>query len=113
MTRYNKYNIKETDSFVATDFPKMQEEVDDIIKSLKETASSNKGEIILSYLKDHSLRKKWAEDNIELTSILVDTRLSTSHIEGLFDSCRQNKPFLKNYEDYILHAVNKQVLSFT
>jgi len=104
--QYSKYNIKETDTFNAYDFPKVQGEIDDIIKASRKVKSGIKGEIILSYLKDHSLKKEWMDESPELTTLLTDNHFTTAHIEALFESCRQNKPFLKGFEDYVVHELN-------
>ena len=104
--QYSKYKIKETDTFNAYDFPKVQGEIDDIIKAFSKVNSGSKGEIILSYVKGHTLKKEWMDDSPELTTLLTDNQFSTSHIEALFESCRQNKSFLKSFEEYVVHELN-------
>ena len=101
MIQYKKYNIKDTDSFEASDFPKVQGELEDIIKVSQGSSSEMKGENILTYLKERSIKSEWVEGNHELTALLTGKGFTTSHIEGLFESCQQNKSFLKSYEDYI------------
>lgn len=60
-----------------------------------------KREIIISYLKDHSIKTNWMEANPELATLMVSGSLKTSSIEALFESCRWNKSFRSNFETYI------------
>jgi hypothetical protein len=101
MKHYNKYNIKETDHFDAFDFPRVQEELEGIIAASKKNSSARKGEIIVSYLRDHSLKKDWIDNDTELTGLLKGGYFATSHIEALFECSRGNKSFLKTFEDYM------------
>ena len=101
MNRYNKYNIKDTDRFDPYDFPKVQLELDDLVKATSGISVSNKGEIIVSYLKDHSIGKESLSSNPELSKVLTGGQLITSHVESLFESSRRNKVFLEGYEDFI------------
>src|SRR5690242_4168486 len=104
--QYSKYKIKETDTFNAYDFPKVQGEIDDMIKASRKMNCGSKGEIILSYVKDHALKKEWMDNSPELTTLLTNNQFSTFHIEALFESCRQNKSFLKSFEEYLVHELN-------
>jgi hypothetical protein len=101
MNRYNKYNIKEKDRFDANDFPKVQVELDDILKATEGVPAINKEEIIISYLKDHSFKQEWVDSQPELTRLLSHGHFVTSHIESLFESGRTNKYFVQGFEDYI------------
>ena len=105
MNRYNKYNIKETDRFDSNDFPKVQVELEDMLKATEGISSTNKDQIIITYLKDHSLEKGSEEINSELAKMLTDGSLVTTHIEALFESSRANKHFQRGFEDYIRESL--------
>jgi hypothetical protein len=101
MNRYHRYHIKETDRFDANDFPKVQVELDDILKAAENIPAKNKEEIVMAYLKDHALEKEVTDSSPELSRLLTGGTLVTTHIEALFESCQANKPFLRGYEEYI------------
>lgn len=60
-----------------------------------------KVEIIISYLKDHSLNADWIEANPAFARTITCGFFKTSHLESLLESCRNNKVFLKDVEDHI------------
>ncbi len=101
MNRYNKYNIKEKDRFDINDFPKVQVELEDMLKATEGIPATNKEKIIINYLRDHSLEKEWMDSNPELIQLLKSGQFIPTHIEALFESCRANKHFLRGFEDYI------------
>lgn len=101
MNRYNKYNIKEKDRFDANYFPKVQVELDDMLKATESIPAINKEDIIISYLKDRSFKQEWVDSQPELTRLLSHGYFVTSHIESLFESGRANKHFIQGFEDYI------------
>ena len=98
---YNKYNIKDTDTFISAQFPRVEQEINDIRLATAGNPSQWKAELILSYLKQHALKKEWAEENPELTTLMSGGRFTISHIEALFWSCRHNVKFQAGYEDFI------------
>ena len=105
MNRYNKYNIKETDRFDSNDFPKVQVELEDMLKATEGITSTNKDEIIITYLKDHSVENGSGENNTELAQLLNDGHIVTTHIEALFESSHANKHFKRGFEDYIRESL--------
>ncbi len=107
MNRYNKYNIRETDRFDSNDFPKVQVELEDMLKATEGVSSTNKDQIIITYLRDHSLEKGSEEINPELTRLLTGGHFVTTHIEALFESSQANKAFQRGFEDYIREALSQ------
>ena len=94
MLQYQKYLIKENDqfdpeffSFVIDDMKLIKEQTDHVLPTFKT-------EIILSFLKNHSLENEWLKANPELTKLIGSGSLPTGNIESLFDSCR-NKPIFR------------------
>lgn len=106
MIHYHQYHIKATDHFTASDFPKVQAELDTIVKDPRGHAPGMKGEIILSYVKDHSLKKEWLEIHPELTTLLTGRHFTTVNLEALLESSRQNKPFRESLEAYIRQEID-------
>jgi len=94
MLQYKKYLIKDNDqfdpdffSFVIEDMKLIREQTDHVLPTFKT-------EIILSFLKNHSLESEWLNANPELTKLITSRSLPTANIESLFDSCR-NKPIFR------------------
>ena len=104
MNQYNKYLIKETDRFDAEYFSSVNEEVVKINAGVKHLPSLFRSEIIVSFLKDHSLQNDWMKANPGLTELTTSGSLFTGNIESLFESCRHNLIFRKDLETYL----NKQ-----
>ena len=94
MLQYQKYLIKDNDqfdpdffSFVIDDMKLIKEQTDHVLPTFKT-------EIILSFLKNHSLENEWLKTNPELSKLIGSGSLPTGNIESLFDSCR-NKPIFR------------------
>ena len=101
MFQYKKYRIKDTDSFLPGDFPKVIDELTDLNKGIAGIPVTYKEEILISFFKKHSLHNNWLIANPELASLINSGSLSTGHLESLFDSCQMNKQFEEEYENYI------------
>ena len=92
------------DIFSADRYPEMANE----LKILKDAAAQMpvyfKGEIVISYLKKHSIKSEWIRANPEMVAFVRDYSAKTTHIESLFEFYRSRQAPLKNYERYI-HAI--------
>ena len=96
-----KYNILKGDNFNSINFPDVVKELAAIQISLEGYDSHHKSEIVISFLKDHSIQMRLIPGNKKMIKAINSTFRSTSHIESLFDSCRENKSFLNGFERYI------------
>ena len=101
MFQYSKYNIKEKDSFHPDDYPKVLSELADINRGIAGLPELHKGDIIISFLKDHSLKNIWLNANPALTELFSTRHFVTTHLESLFESCRINNRFTEEFEEYI------------
>jgi hypothetical protein len=102
MTSINQfYPIKEGDTFIPVNYPEVEKELTLIIQGTSHIHSIVKGEIIVSYFKDHCLKTEWIKDYPELTEMIISRHFKTTHLQSLFDSCRSNKTFLANFESHI------------
>lgn len=100
MLQYQKYLIKDNDqfdpeffSFVMEDMKLIREQTDHVLPAFKT-------EIILSFLKNHSLDKEWLNANPELAKLINSGTLPTSNIESLFDSCLNRPVFRQQMEAF-------------
>lgn len=96
-----QYSIKDTDGFDGHLFPAITTEMDVLQASLREIERAQKGRIIISMLRDHSIWTEWLDGNKQLTGLLTSGFLPTSHVESLFSSCKHNANFMSGLEAYI------------
>ncbi len=102
MTRkYNKYRVALTDEFDPANYSAVNDEIC-VINDRTDTVPIHfKADIIISFLKDHSLQNKWIDANPELTELVTSQGLFTGSIESLFDSCRTHPVFRQDLENYL------------
>ncbi len=105
MRNTNKTSIDETNKFDSADYPAMVKELMIVKSHTAHLPAYYKSEIVISYFKDHSLKVEWIETNPKLAQMVTGEILKCSNIELLFTSSRQNKSFLKDYENYIKNQV--------
>ena len=100
-TKYNKSFIGLTDQFDPSNYPAVNDEICLINERTGAVPINFKVEIIISFLKDHSLQNKWIDANPELTDLVTSQILFTGSIESLFDCCRSNPNFRQDLENYL------------
>jgi hypothetical protein len=101
MFQYRKYNIRNTDRFHPDDYPKVLNELEDINKGIAGLSGLHKEDIIISYLKDRSFTNTWLSANPALTELFTSGQLVTTNLESLFECCRVNDQFSKEFEEYV------------
>jgi hypothetical protein len=102
-----KYNVLKGDNFSAKSFPEVIKELNAINLSLECHDSDHKSQIVISFFKDHSVQMNLIPGNRQMIKTITSSFRSTSHIESLFDSCRQNKSFLDDFERYIKNELDR------
>ncbi len=60
-----------------------------------------KADMIISYLKDHSMNNDWIRANPEMMETLLSHRFITRNIEAQFNYCRTKPAYRLDYEAYI------------
>ena len=98
---YNQLQINKDDSFQFKLYPDVVDELEEITRNTLRMSGHFKSEIIISYLKDHSLDMHWIAKNPKLAKYITSRSVSTSHLESLFESCRDNDTFLKGFEAFV------------
>jgi hypothetical protein len=93
--------IGDHEKFNPENYPMAVHELSALSQGISEISIYYKVEIIVSYIKDHCLKNDWIDANPALTRLITSGFFKTSHLESLFESCRSNKVFLKDFEDYI------------
>jgi hypothetical protein len=106
------YPIKEGDHFISLNYPAVDEELSAIKRGIDHLHSIVKGEIIVSYFKDHCLKREWIENYPELIKLITSSHFKATHLESIFESCRDNNMFLLDLEDHIRnifsHGIERQ-----
>ena len=98
---FNKYIVSEGDKFHEGSYPAVMEELQNINRDTARMSGTFKGDIAISFLKDHSLEIRWIDKNPKFVKFMTSRALSTSHIESLFESSRGNASFLAALEECI------------
>ena len=94
------YSIKDTDQFNAKDYTMITDEVVFIIKQTAGMLPVYKEDIIISYLKDHTIQNIWITANPLLTMLVTSNVLPSTNIEALFEASRTNPVFRKQFEAF-------------
>jgi hypothetical protein len=105
----NTYLIESDDLFEEKLYPAVVAEVSGLYDRLHEIRERNKIEIVISFLKYHSIKSAWLERNKEVTSVLTSRHLKLDHLESLFSACKNNLPFCVALEDYIKNKLAQKL----
>src|SRR4051794_3068694 len=100
MLVHPKYEIKAGEQFNPHSCPMVTSQLIALQEELAEIPAENKVDIVVSYLKNHSLRKDWINSNPKLTDRMISGSLAVSQIEAYFDSCKGNTMFLNDFENF-------------
>ena len=101
MKQYNKYLIRSTDQFDPVNFSSITDEIEQINEETVSLPSFFKAEILVTFLKDHSLENDWIKANPKLTDLVISGSLLKGNIESLFESCRHHPAFRQDLENYL------------
>jgi hypothetical protein len=101
MKLYNRFLVKTTDRFNPELFLSINEEIASINVQTAHLSEVLKSEIIVSFVKDHSLQNDWVMANPGLTTLVTSGSLFTGSIEALFESCRNNLAFRQELENFL------------
>ncbi len=91
--------------FDENELPEIMKELSALSKRAANTPVYFKAEIIISFLKNHSLKNESIEANPVLAQLMISGSSTTKHIESLFESYRGKKNFLLAYESYLTAQV--------
>lgn len=98
---FNEYAINGEQRFREDLFPAIEKEVTDLYVALLNIREIYKIEIVISFLRYHSLKIEWLRGNKEVAKMLTSGSLAISNLESLFISCRNNAQFTDDLESYI------------
>src|SRR5688572_8856304 len=98
---FSMLNIDVTQKFNPGSHPQV---VDELMALKNETSSfpdTYKSEIIISFLKDHSLKNLWIDANPSLVKLVTSRRIATNAIESYLESARKDLQLLAHFEAYV------------
>jgi hypothetical protein len=101
MFKYQKYLIKASDHFEASNFPGIDENLHLIVSELKGKPQNFKIEMLLSFLKGHSIKAEYVNTNPQLAELIGSKILSFKNLEALFESSQNNSVFRRELELYV------------
>jgi hypothetical protein len=91
----------ELEKFDPVNYPAMDLEISGIISKMENTSSVFRSDIIVSRLKNDSIRTEWMNANPVVTTMATAGNFGGINTELLFGSCRWNKRFRQDLERYI------------
>ena len=98
---YKKYLIKENDQFKPDDFPMLSEDLGMINLAMASVPSAFNTEMLISFLREHSIQSEQAFANPKLAEMIRSTSLPIANLEALFDSSNHNPLFQQQLAEYI------------
>ena len=101
MRQYKMYLIRPDDHFDETNFPTLQDDIETIKTSVESMPEEFRRTLFISFVKDRSIKKEWEVTNPSLAELLHSKNLPLQRMQGLFDSCMDNKMFRLELETYI------------
>lgn len=82
-------------------FPAVVEEIWSIEEKTRSFPQIHKSDIIISFLKTHSLQNDWIKESTHLSKLVSSGELFTGDTESLFASARGNAAFVGELETYL------------
>jgi hypothetical protein len=98
----SKLNVNvEQDYFAVLSHPEVVREIKVMACQVSKVPGSFKREILISFLKNHSINIDWLVGNDELVQMVTSGPLKMYRTERLFELRRSNKIFIADLEGYI------------
>jgi hypothetical protein len=98
---YQKFLIKETDHFDPSNFPQLKACLEKIVVQLNREPAGPKAEMLLSFVKNHSINSQQVVAHQALAALISTKSLPLGVMEDLFESSRSNLSFQQDMETHI------------
>jgi len=105
---HNNYQINEGDTFNIVDFTDVENELCAISGRFSTVLIPEKADIVISFLKDHRIKKALVDQNETFIRQLAFSSLKTDTIESLFIACKTHRSFLADFESYIRQVLDRR-----
>lgn len=101
----NTYTTEISDIFNQADYADVTAELTLFKQSVAALPDSYKATMLISFVKDHMIRSDLVRAYPELVSHITSRQTPVMHLERLFEACRANISFQKDFEIYIRHQL--------
>jgi hypothetical protein len=98
---FQKFYVGDTDEFDPAAFPQLTATLHQLAAQLINYPQGPKSEMILSFVKHHSMPSQQVKDFPEVADLISTRSLPTHVMEDLFASGKQNSLFKQQLETYI------------
>jgi len=102
-----KYKIEDGERFSPENCPTVVSQLHALQEGIALLPEYNKVDIIISYLKNHSIKIDLINSNPRVTEKMTSGSFAVSHIEAYFDGCKSNQSFLLDFEHFIERQFQK------
>ena len=99
--RYKRFLIRNDYHFDEFNYPQLQENIESIKESISHLPADFRNEMILSFVKNQSIKEEWKKTNPTLAEKISSGSLPTECLQDLFDACSDNEMFRRELESYI------------
>ena len=97
----HKYEIKAGEQFNAGNCPMVMSQLVALQEGMARLPRINKDDIVISFLKNHSISNEWIASNHEVAEQMIAGSFAVSQIEAYFEGCKDNKTVLTEFEKVI------------
>lgn len=101
MSMYPKFQIGEADRFDPERFPQLETSLQKIVALLNREPAGPKADMLLSFVKTHSISSQSVVDHPALATLISTKGLPLGVMEDLFESSRNNPSFKSDLEAHI------------
>jgi hypothetical protein len=108
MPLFNAYYVYPGDKFNSADYPEIEHELAALTKGIRFMPGYGKVGATVSFLKDHSVKSEWVKANPVLIDMIRFGAFNVMRIEKMFEACRDNPAFLRDFEKYIYNGLDEK-----
>lgn len=102
---YLEYYIQDSETFDIDNYPQILMDIRQIKKETSAISSLFKGELLVSFTKDHSLKAAFTAENPAFAKAITSGTLPLGNIEFLFKASLHNPVFKQQLQDYLKTAI--------
>lgn len=107
----SRYLINDKDQFSPHEFPQIEEDVNTLVAAMAELPAPQKTEMLLSFVRDRSMRSEWVSANPALAKMICTHSLPVKNLETLFASSSRNLLFRIQLEEYVAQKFKDSLAS--
>lgn len=98
---HDNLSINSDQKFIIKNFPDLEIQMEELKSKLSHLINKTSANIIISYAKDHVIKRDWLTHNSELVNHIVSNKNCMRKLENIFEACCQNPAFENELIKYI------------